>query len=110
MFTIAVLLIMQIESFFLQSGYMFQFPKLFMVSVPFIFTLGPLSWLYYKDQMNLGKSKWDALHFLPFIFFFLYSFNFYLQNDAFKSAIYLYEFRNDISVPLEAPSFNVDPW
>ncbi|WP_272862923.1 helix-turn-helix domain-containing protein [Aureisphaera galaxeae] len=109
--TVVVLLIMMIESFFLRSGYLFSFPHIFMVSAPFVFLLGPLCYEYVVSILGSQKqSKWRILHAVPFLFFFLYSFNFFLQPDHLKKALYVQDFRPGVEVSTTGPIFSTDPW
>jgi AraC-like DNA-binding protein len=70
----------------LTSYYVFYFPHLSRVHHPVVFLAGPLLFLYIEmltSQKNRLEKK-DLLHFLPFLFCFIYLLPYYLQSSAAK--------------------------
>ncbi len=110
MATVSTLIIMMLEAFMLRSGLVARYPHIFNISIPFVFLLGPCTLLYIRSQFGLSKSRWSFLHFLPFAFYAIYSFNFFLQPAAYKRAIYMFSFHPDAGVQPIPSSFYVDPW
>lgn len=107
---IAILMLFQIESFLLKSELINKVPHLLNFSKSFIFILGPLLLFYTKSKFGETLRKKDLFHFSPFVFYFLYNFNFYIQPKAYKLNIItkLYFNNNDL-LPVEK-IYLVDPW
>lgn len=109
--TILTLMVMLTEAFFLRSGLMSQYPHVFNLSIPFVFLLGPMGYLYIKSLLETSRGSFiSVLHFIPFVFYFLYSFNFFLQPGSFKRSIYLESFHPEIAIAPVPPAFSPDPW
>ena len=64
----------------MSSGYILSFPHLYKTAVPTNYLVAPLSFLYIKIVLGneIKFKKWDLLHFIPFLFFFLNHFPFYI--------------------------------
>lgn len=108
--SIIVLMLLQVESFLLKSGLIRKVPHLLNFSRSFIFILGPLLLFYIKSQFGKTLRKKDGFHFLPFVFYFLYNFNFFIQPKAYKLNIItkLYFNNNDL-LPVKK-IYLADPW
>lgn len=105
-----VLLIMQLESFLLQSGVMYYFPIALTISTPFTFLLGPIFYEYTKSQIDKSTFKITTLlHLIPFVFYFIYSFYFFLQPYEYKRELYLTSFRYELFKESSNPIFSIDP-
>lgn len=108
---LGVILIAQTESFLNRSGLMISVPHLLNIATPFIFLLGPLLFLYTKSWINPeGDQRKTVLHFIPFIFYFCYSFFFYLQPEAYKYNAFVSSFRPLLDTVLVQSPFSPDPW
>jgi AraC-like DNA-binding protein len=83
--SMACLTVIQFESFMNYTGYVQYTPWIINTSASLIFLLGPLL-LFQTWSANLKPTtiRTVALHFFPFIFYFLYSFFFFLQPDSYK--------------------------
>ena len=80
-------------------------------NTPFIFLFGPLILLYSRSLTGTTLTNTDKLiHFLPFVFYFGYSFNFFLQDPAFKFNILAEMHEVDVSLKSFTQSFPSDPW
>jgi len=110
-FWICILLSLLLESFLVRSGIIQYVIHVFKVPTPFIFLLGPL--LYEHIVVQIGGKinvKHRVLHYLPCAFYFLYSFNFFLQSYEYKFNIIARDFHMDwVSLPV-TQRFLVDPW
>ena len=64
----------------MSSGYILNFPHLYKTAVPTNYLVAPLSFLYIKIVLGneIKFKKLDLLHFIPFLFFFLNHFPFYI--------------------------------
>lgn len=78
------LILLSIESFLNISGYMRYTLFLLNVSTPFIFLLGPLLYSQAIKESGKKESRLFFLHFLPALFFFVYSFFYFLQPAELK--------------------------
>ncbi|MBT8229458.1 MAG: AraC family transcriptional regulator [Bacteroidia bacterium] len=108
---LAILLIAQIEAFLIRLDQFSWFVHLMNISAPMIFLLGPL--LYFYIRYQLGKSELyfkDGLHALPFLFYWFYSFNFYLQPHALKYNAAVMGFHPELDLIPVVQSFPFDPW
>jgi len=86
-------------------------PHLVNTSTPFIFLYGPLIYFYVTKQS--GKPivfKMKMIHLLPFLFYFGYSFNFFLQSAAYKYNAFISDFHPEWEkIPATSIS-SIDPW
>jgi AraC-like DNA-binding protein len=108
---IAVIIFVQLHSFLIQSEAIFNVLILFNTNIPFILLFGPLLFLYSKSLLGAPVSiSQRLLHFLPFIFYFGYSFTFFLQDPAFKFNILNSMLQLDLpSIPFNESTV-FDPW
>jgi len=106
-----VLLILQIESFLLRSGFIEFVIHALNISTPTIFLIGPFLLFSvnreFKNKINFIKIAW---HFIPFILFFFYSFNFYLQSSNFKYNLVANSFHPEWPLRKIKDNIIVDPW
>jgi AraC-like DNA-binding protein len=85
-YLLSSLLLIQAWSVFifllLDSGYIVNLPHLYKTAVPTNYLVAPLSFLYLKVVLgNETKfKKTDLLHFIPFLFFFINHFPFYILS------------------------------
>jgi len=111
MYWLIVLMILQLESFLLRTGLIKFVLHLHNVSMPLIFLLGPFLYFYILNQ--IGKRitlTIKTLHILPFLFYFGYSFNYFLQSQNYKLNVIVEKFHpNWEQLPVEK-YFSVDPW
>ena len=106
-----LLMIGQIESFLLRSGYMIYTLHLVNISTPLIFLYGPLLYLYVKKQTgNSISNKIKIIHFLPFVLYLGYSFNFFLQSPSYKYNAFVSDFHPEWEMIAATTNFSVDPW
>lgn len=107
-FLLAAALIMA-EIFLCYSGVIVHIPHFVDLSEPFNFFVPPVIYLMIASAVDKHPQNW-YWHFLPFGFYFLYHFNFFLQDEVFK----LNAFRNAYHDYLpELPNkqlFHADPW
>lgn len=97
------------EIFLCYSGVIVHIPHFVDLSEPFNFFVPPTIYLMVAALVDKQPKHW-YWHFLPFGFYFLYHFNFFLQGEVFK----LNAFRNAYHDYLpELPNkqlFHADPW
>jgi len=106
-----VIMISLIESFFLRSGLMSKYPHFMNIANPFIFLLGPFAYEYVLSQLGIvTRFRFKLLNLLPFLFYFAYSFNFFLQSPHFKYNLYVQTFRPDVETTVALINFPTDPW
>ena len=92
-YLLSALLLVQVWSVFiyllLDTGYIVNLPHLYKTAVPTNYLVAPLSFLYVKVVINneLKLKKLDLLHFVPFLFFFINHFPFYLLSTHEKLII-----------------------
>ena len=81
----------------LTSYYVFYFPHLSRVHHPVVFLAGPLLFLYIEILTSQKKKleKKDLLHFVPFLFCFVYLLPYYLQSRAAKLQVLGAEYLDD---------------
>ncbi len=110
-FIISVIAVILIESLFLKSGLMSRHPHFLNISAPFLFLLGPLNLFYVKSQLKQKVTvNRRILHLLIFGFYFLYSFNFFLQSASFKYNIYVSSFHPNTALVDATMGIPIDPW
>lgn len=107
-FLFAAALIMA-EIFLCYSGVIVHIPHFVDLSEPFNFFIPPTIFLMVASLVDKHPKNWHW-HFLPFGLYFLYHFNFFLQDEVFK----LNAFRNAYhdylpELPHKQP-FHADPW
>lgn len=108
---ILVIIIALVESLFIRSGLMIKFPHVLNIATPFILLLGPFSYDYVLSQIGIvSKLKSKLFPLLPFLFYFIYSFNFYLQSTQFKYNIYVSNFQQNLPKINAVQNFSSDPW
>ncbi len=107
----AVLLALQIEMYLIRSGYILYILHLLNITAPMIFLLGPLLLIAItkeiNGQINIMKA---SLHFIPYLIYFLYSFNFYLQPANYKFNQIAYNFHPEWTLREIEEYIVVDPW
>ena len=73
----------------LESGIFYEYPHFLRVPAPFLYLLGPISWLFTRTllygESRLRKTDW--LHFMPFILHIVELTPFYLSDAASKLEI-----------------------
>ena len=111
LYFIAALLFVQLHAFLVRSGAMSQVHFLLNSNTPFIFLFGPLIYFYSRNLLGTPvELKNKIIHLLPFLFYFGYSFNFFLQGSAFK----LYVLADMLRVSYQPANFQlefpIDPW
>jgi len=108
---LSALLFVQVHAFLLRSGMMINVLYLLNTSTPVIFLFGPLIFIYTKslsgDSMTLRQR---LFHLLPFFFYLAYSFNFFLQDPAYKFNLLVEILQIDIPLKHFSNSFPTDPW
>ncbi|MDQ1163707.1 AraC family transcriptional regulator [Flavobacterium sp. SORGH_AS_0622] len=67
------LAVVSIYNFYLSANTIKNFPELFTITKSFIFLAAPCSYLYVRNILSLNKRirKYDWLHFLPFVIYFV---------------------------------------
>ena len=71
------------------SRYTLKFPFLLDISVSFTMAMGPLFYHYIYTSLTNKSDKYLLFHYVPFALFFIYSFFFILQPDAFKYNVFV---------------------
>lgn len=104
------LLLLQIEAFLIQTGYLIYTPHLLNVSAPFLLTLGPFTWWYFCSSTRLKLPRRLWLHFLPAVLYFFYSFFFFLQPAQYKVYALIAQFHEQIQIERVFPLWQTDPW
>ena len=107
---IVVMILTQVETFFIRSGLMADFPHLLNTSPPLLFLLGPL--LYLHSRQALGQKahlsqQWP--HFVPFVFYLGYSGFFFAQPEAYKFDAFVRSFQADLPLTGTTALFDTDP-
>lgn len=109
---ISALIFVQIHSFLVRSGLMVHTLFLMNSNIPVMLLFGPLTYFYTKelsDDRRISRSS-IVLHFLPFLFYFLYSFNFFLQEDGYKHMVLSTLTETDLVPSTYSKTFEADPW
>jgi len=108
---LCALLIQQIETLLIVSGGMVFTLHILNISTPFAFILGPSIWGYSEyvifNQRNFRRL---FLHFIPFLFYFLYSFFGFLQPLEIKHYTYLKRIQPGLDIASPVRPFEADPW
>ncbi len=83
---IGALLFVQLHSFLARSGLMAHTLFLMNTNVPLMLLFGPILYFYTRQLQgrNHGSLLTTFIHCLPFVFYTIYSFNFFLQAPEFK--------------------------
>lgn len=108
---IAALMFTQLYAFLVQSGLMAHTLFLFNTNVPVMLLFGPFAFCYTLNLLGQQISMRSLVcHLFPFLFYFGYSFHFFLQDPALKYNI-LVELLG-LQVPLKEfiKVFPFDPW
>ncbi|OJJ21472.1 hypothetical protein BKI52_13060 [marine bacterium AO1-C] len=108
---IAVLIYIQLHSFLVHSGGMVYTIFLFNSATPMLLLLGPFITLYTYKILGVAITRAQkVLHFMPFVGYFIYEFNFFLQDSSYKLFLLAKE-RGVAPVTQEyIKNFPVDPW
>lgn len=77
------------------SGYIVKVIWIENYSEPFVFLLSPLLYFIIKSSLDNKYEKQDWIHFMPFVFYFVYCFLYFLQSPEFKYNSYLYCYQPD---------------
>ena len=105
------LIIVQWHSFLVRSGMMVDFLFFLNTDVPMALLFGPLMFFYTINLLGGRISfKQKLLHCLPFIFYFIYSFNFFLQSQSYKKNVLAELMGLEIPFPELTTTFLADPW
>lgn len=104
------LLLLQVEAFFIQTGFLIYIPHLLNSSAPFLLTLGPFTWWYFKGVECKKPPQKAWLHFLPAILYFSYSFFFFLQPSQYKIQALVEQFHGVSLIERLIPAWSSDPW
>lgn len=108
---LATLLFVQLYSFFIASGWMLNFTWLLNSNVPFTLILAPLALFYTYELLGVKiKPGVLILHLLPAVLYFIYSFNFFLQSDAYKFNIINQMIDAGLPARPYTKTFPSDPW
>lgn len=83
-FLILTLSLVMFEGWLNYTGYIFKTLWLTNFSEPLNFTIAPLIYLFMTSQLGDKRSKWDWLHFIPFILWLGYCIYFFMLSDEFK--------------------------
>lgn len=108
---LVLLLYVQIHSFLVRSGLIVYALFLFNTNIPIILLFGPLIFLYSKSISGkiVPIHQW-FLHLLPFGLYLGYSFNFFLQDPAFKYNILVELLQLELPLQNFSQAFSSDPW
>ena len=71
------------------SRHILEMPFLLDISVPFTFLMGPLLYHYIYISLKNKPDKYLIWHYIPFVFFFLYSLFFIFQPSDFKYNVFV---------------------
>lgn len=84
------------ESVIYSSGYIKQLPHFYFVTLPLIFLIGPLFYVYVRLGLNpnLSLRPKDIVHLLPFLFELIILIPFYRLSGDVKIRIYEYSLQN----------------
>ncbi len=104
------LLLLQTETFLIQTGYLIYTPHLLNVSAPALLTLGPFVWWYFLSSTRQKESSSLWFHFLPALLYFGYSFFFFLQPAQYKIYALLAQFHAHVPMERVFPIWQTDPW
>ena len=99
--------LMVLEIFLCYTNYMFWIIHLVDFSEPLNYVLGPLFYLYVRARLNLSWRKYEFLHFLPTIFWALYSLTWHIQGAHFKYNAYLGAYYPEMEM---VPSVMIAPY
>ena len=108
---LAVLLFTQLEAFLNRSGLMTSTLFFLNASTPLVFLFGPLLYLYVRSVLGRPvRTMVNIAHAVPFLFYFGYSFFFFLQPEAYKLNAFINSFQPSLeTIPVQM-AFSSDPW
>lgn len=97
------LAVVSIYNFYLSANTIKNFPELFTITKSFIFLAAPCSFLYVRNILSFEKKgirKYDWLHFLPFIVYFVLTLFAYVGSfTSLKAAQYItVQIKNPFSI------------
>jgi len=108
---LAVLTYIQFHSLLVHAGWMKHLIFLFNSATPMLLLLGPFIALYSFKTIGFSVSSIQrTLHFIPFIGYFIYSFNFFLQDSSYKLFLLAKERGVEPVTQEYIKNFPVDPW
>lgn len=104
------LLYLQVEAFFIQTGYLIYVPHLLNTSAPLLLVLGPFTWIYFRglEKNSISGKSW--LHFVPGVLYFAYSFFFFLLPEGYKVQVLMEELHGIPLAEEVVPPWSSDPW
>ena len=97
------------EIFLCYSGVIVHIPHFVDLSEPFNLFVPPAIYLMVASFVDKHPKNW-YWHFLPFVLYFLYHFNFYLQGDIFKLNAFRNAYHDYLPELKHPPTFHADPW
>ena len=78
-----------VENVIYSSGYIRHVPHLYFTTLPLIYLIGPLFYLYIRSSITSDKPGWiDLIHLAPFLFEFIILLPFYLLDAEIKVKVY----------------------
>jgi len=107
---ILTLSIVTLENWLNYTGFISRAIFLDNFSEPMNFAIAPLAYLYVRAVSGYKYNKNDAWHFLIFIFYFFYCFQYYMQTDEFKFNSFIDVIRPDLHKIDAQMLFDDDPF
>ena len=106
-----VMMLVQFHSFLLESKAMLHVIFYLNVDIPLVLLFGPLIFFYTRSLLGESKPKnLEFLHYIPFVFYFLYSFHFFLQPAKYKYNLVVELLGLELPMQSFVKSFSSDPW
>ena len=99
-----------LEGWLNYTGLIFKALHLTNFSEPTNFIIAPLLYLFVSRQLGEKRSKWEWLHYLPFIFWVFYCMFFFSQSADFKYNSNIYALRLDIEPLPISYDYSDNPW
>ena len=99
-----------IEGLLNYTGLIFKVLHLTNFSEPTNFIMAPLLYLFVSRQLGEQRSKWEWLHYVPFVFWIFYCMFFFMQSADFKYNSNIYALGLDINpIPMDYSLYDDNP-
>ena len=95
-FLILTLALLTLENWLNYTGFISRAIYIDNFSEPINFAIAPLAYLYVRAVSGYSYNRKDAWHFLIFVFYFFYCFQYFMQTDEFKFNSFIDVIRPDL--------------
>lgn len=98
------------EVFLCYTGYIQYAIHLIDTAEPFNFAIAPFAYFYIFSRIHGHAPRYRWLHFIPFFFYFLYCWFFWLQPTGEKINAFIWAYHPDLPFVDVTHPFSPDPW